>query len=162
MFDPADSEQVGGVLVWFENNAGGRSALTEAYALAERQEEHLTVVTVATLERVIGCGRCLQGTVLWNLEMKKIAREELLEARRILDGAEDVSYEVVIGEPADAIAEIAIRIGAATVMLPPDKRGRFVPHNRRNLSSRVNQALGLTQSHSASPRPSVATAQRVT
>ena len=162
MSEPADSEQVPGVLIWFEANAGGRAALAQARTIAERQRSPLTVITVATRERVVGCGRCLQGTVLWNIEMKKIAHEELLEARRILDGAAEVSYEVVVGDPAEAVAAAATRVGATIIMLPPDRGGPMVPANRRNVSRKVTQALGLAHSHTASPSPSVATAQRTT
>lgn len=162
MSEPAASEQVPGVLIWFEATAGGRAALDQAYAVAERQQSPLTVITVATRERVVGCGRCLQGTVLWNIEMKKIAYEELLEAQRILDGAAEVAYEVVVGDPAEAITAAAARTSAGTIVLPPDRGGRFVPRNRRNVSRKVTQALGLAHSHTASPSPSVATAQRAT
>lgn len=162
MSELADSEQVPGVLIWFEATAGGRAALAQAHAIAERKQSFLTVITVATRERVVGCGRCLQGTVLWNIEMKKIAHEELLEARRILDGVKEVAYEVVVGDPAEAVAAAAARAGAGTILLPPDRGGRFVPANRRNVSRKVTQALGLAHSHAASPSPSVATAQRTT
>lgn len=157
----AVGEQIPTVLVWFEDNPAGRSALDAAYAIAQREGAHLAVITVATHERVIGCGRCLQGTVLWNLEMKKIARQELVAASRILDGATDVSYELLVGDPADVIAEAATRTGADTVVFPPDSRRRFAPPNRRNVSARVAQALGFTHSQTASPSPSIATAQRV-
>ena len=59
----ADDQRAPGVLVWFEDNPEGRRALSEADVLARRRSVHLTVVAVATRERVIGCGRCLQGRV---------------------------------------------------------------------------------------------------
>jgi len=67
----AGSEESPSILVWFEDNQRGHAALRHAQELADAQRAHLTVPTVATTERVIGCGRCLQGTVLWNIEMQK-------------------------------------------------------------------------------------------
>jgi hypothetical protein len=87
-------EQSGDVIVWFEDTPPGRRALSEAQNLAKATDAHLTVVAVAAHERVIGCGRCLQGTVLWNLEMKKIAHEELLAAQKLLEPATDVTRSV--------------------------------------------------------------------
>lgn len=131
-------EPEGGVLIWFEGSAAGRAAL--AHAAARRQDEWLTVVTIATQERVIGCGRCLQGTVVWNLEMKKIAQEDLREARLTLDGAEDVSFQWLVGAPAEAIIEAARRIGAETIVLPWLRNGRLTPPNRRHVAERVAAA----------------------
>jgi nucleotide-binding universal stress UspA family protein len=133
----ADGEQAPSVLVWFEDSPAGRRALTEASVLARRRSVCLTVVAVAAHERVIGCGRCLQGTVLWNIELKKIAREELLEARRALDDAADVSYEVLVGDPAEMITEAAEHVGADVIVLPALRTRRFGPPNRRNVSGRV-------------------------
>jgi nucleotide-binding universal stress UspA family protein len=136
----ADGEHDPGVLVWFEDTPQGRVALAEASVLARRRSAPLTVVAVAAHERVIGCGRCLQGTVLWNIELEKIAHEELLEARRALEGAAGVSYEVLIGDPAATITQAAARSGADTVVLPVLRTRRFGPPNRRNVSGRVAAA----------------------
>ncbi|HWE59115.1 MAG TPA: universal stress protein [Solirubrobacteraceae bacterium] len=133
----ADGEQAPSVLVWFEDSPEGRCALTEASVLARRRSVCLTVVAVAALERVIGCGRCLQGTVLWNIELQKIAREELLEARSALDDPADASYEVLVGDPAEMITQAAERLGADVIVLPALKTRRFGPPNRRNVSGRV-------------------------
>jgi nucleotide-binding universal stress UspA family protein len=133
----ADDHRAPGVLVWFEDSPEGRCALTEASVLARRRSVSLTVVAVAVHERVIGCGRCLQGTVLWNIELQKIAREELLEARSALDDAADVSYEVLVGDPAEMITQAAERVGADVIVLPALRVRRFGPPNRRNVSGRV-------------------------
>lgn len=132
-----DDDPPGGVLVWFEDNAAGRAALARAHGLARLRDAHLAVVTVATHERVVGCGRCLTGTVLWNLEMQKIAHEELRAARLILDGADDVSYAVVVGDPVDAITAAAARTAAAAVVLPRLRRSRLAPPNRRHVCERL-------------------------
>jgi nucleotide-binding universal stress UspA family protein len=117
----ADDQRAPGVLVWFEDSPEGRRALSEADVLSRRRSVHLTVVAVATRERVIGCGRCLQGTVLWNIELKKIAREELLAARCALDGAADVSYELLVGDPAQMITQAAARVGCRCAPGPEDQ-----------------------------------------
>ncbi len=135
----ADREWTAGVLVWFEDNPRGREALASAHAVARERHEHLTVVAVATQEQVIGCGRCLQGTVLWNLEMKKIAQEELLAARELLGDAADVSYRVAVGDPVEVITEAARRAAARTVVLPRQRSAPLCPPNRRNLGERVGQ-----------------------
>jgi nucleotide-binding universal stress UspA family protein len=133
----ADGENDPSVLVWFEDSPEGRVALAEASVLARRRSTRLTVVAVAAHERVIGCGRCLQGTVLWSIELQKIAREELLAARRALNGAADISYEVLVGDPAEMITQAAARVGADVVVLPALRTRRFGPPNRRNVSGRV-------------------------
>lgn len=136
----AEGEQVASVLVWFEDSPEGRCALAEASVLARRRAVGLTVLTVAAPERVIGCGRCLQGTVLWNIELEKIAHEELLAARGALDAALDVSYEVLVGDPAEMITRAAERLGADVIVLPALRTWRFGPPKRRNVSGRVAAA----------------------
>jgi hypothetical protein len=131
-------EQANSVIVWFEDEPNGVVALLQAQKTARNEQAHLTVLAVAAHERVIGCGRCLQGTVLWNIEMRKIAHEELLTARRILDDAIDVSYELVVGEPADSISDLAERTGASTVVLPWQRNRRLDPPSRRNVRQRVD------------------------
>jgi nucleotide-binding universal stress UspA family protein len=133
----ADDEQVTSVLVWFEDNREGRAALLHAYEIAGAEGEDLTVLTVATHERVVGCCRCMSGTVLWNLEMKKIAHEELTTARRMLDGADQVSYQLVVGDPAEAIAEVAQRTGPHTVVLPEHRKRLLDPPNRRDVGEKI-------------------------
>ena len=125
------------VLIWFEDSAEGRAALAQAQELAQDWLARLTVVTVATHERVIGCGRCLQGTVLWNLEMKKIAHEELVQAGRILDGADDVSYQLLVGDPAEVITDAGSRADAQVIVLPWHRESRLSPPNRRHVAEQV-------------------------
>jgi hypothetical protein len=136
----ADGEHDPSVLVWFEDTSEGRVALAEAGVLARRRCARLTVVAIAAHERVIGCGRCLQGTVLWNIEIEKIAHEELLAARRALGAATGVAYEVLVGDPAEMLTQAAARIGADTVVLPVLRNRRFGPPGRRNVSGRVAAA----------------------
>lgn len=129
-----------GVLVWFEDGPGGRRALAQASVIARRRSAPLTVLAVAPHERVIGCGRCLQGTVVWNVEMKKIAVEDLIEARRLLGDPDYVTYELVVGAPVPAIVGAAERLGIGTVVLPPLSTGRLGPPQRRNVRDRVAAA----------------------
>lgn len=134
-----EDECVSNVVVWFEDDEEGRAALALAHDVAEQWQAQLTVVTVATHEPVRGCGRCLQGTVLWNLEMKKIAKEELRTAMRILDGAEDVEFRTAVGDPADVIAEAAERVEAQIVVLPWQRPRRLGPPCRRHVAERVGE-----------------------
>jgi nucleotide-binding universal stress UspA family protein len=125
------------VIVWFEDDAAGRAALRRAYEIADTQHARLTVLTVATRERVIGCGRCLQGTVLWNIEMKKIACEDLRAACLLLENAPNVEYEWVVGAPVDSITEIARSKQADTIVLPRQRTSLLTPPQRRHVSDRV-------------------------
>jgi nucleotide-binding universal stress UspA family protein len=136
----ADDGHEPGVLVWFEDSPDGRSALAQAHGLTRLWDASLTVVAVAPHERVIGCGRCLQGTVVWNVEMKKIAHEELLEARAALAaaGAAGISYEVLVGDAADVIVEAAERLAADAVVLPSLRPGLLQPHGRRDVAAKVS------------------------
>ena len=137
-----EREATTSVLVWFEDDGPGRAALQHAEVFARDDAAHLTVLTVATHERLIGCGRCLTGTALWNIEMDKIAREDLATARRILASPDDTSYELVVGNPADAITEVAQRVQADIVVIPQLRHRRLVPPNRRNVNEQVARSGG--------------------
>jgi nucleotide-binding universal stress UspA family protein len=132
-----DQRQIGTILVWFEGTADGRAALAQAQRLATRRGAKLVVLTVAARERVVGCGRCLQGTVLWNIEMEKIAAEELTEARQILGGATPASYQSLVGSPAELISDAAARMGAHVVVIPRQRNRRLDPPNRRNIAQKL-------------------------
>lgn len=139
MYRTADSNGATNVLVWFEDGEHGRAALERAEGIARAARAHLTVLTVATHEQLIGCGRCIQGTALWNIEMDKIALEDLATARRILVSAGDTSYERAVGNPLGAITEVAERVRADIVVLPLLKRRRFEPPNRRDIREKVER-----------------------
>jgi nucleotide-binding universal stress UspA family protein len=132
-----EDDQSGDVIVWFEDTPPGHRALSEAHNLARATDAHLTVVAVATHERVVGCGRCLQGTVLWNLEMKKIAHEELLAAQKLLEPDVDVSFELMVGTPADSISAVATSRHAFAVVLPWQRNRRFDPPHRREVGRKI-------------------------
>ena len=137
---PTDADQSlrsGTVLVWFEGGQAGRAALAHAHELTAGLGDRLAVLTIAVHERVIGCGRCLQGTVIWNLEMDKLADEELREARHILDGATGVTYERAIGNPAEVINAEAARLQARTVVIPRQRNRRLDPPNRRHIARKL-------------------------
>jgi nucleotide-binding universal stress UspA family protein len=133
----SDDELTGDVIVWFEDTPEGRAALLHAQHLSRATDARLTVLAVATHERVVGCGRCLQGTVLWNIEMKKIAHEELCEAREILGPATPASYKLVVGRPADSISAAAAGKHADTVVLPWQRNRVLDPPQRRNVGRKV-------------------------
>lgn len=132
-----DRRPRGAVLVWYEGTADGRAALEQAHELAATRGANLTVLTIAAHERVIGCGRCLQGTVLWNIEMEKIAADELTEARRILDGVTAVTYQLAVGDPAELISETATRSGAQAIMIPRQRNRRLDPPHRRHIARKL-------------------------
>ena len=134
-----EDDYVHNVVVWFEDDEEGRAALALAHDLAEQRQAHLTVLTVATHEPVRGCGRCLQGTVLWNLEMKKIAQEELRAAMRMLDGADEVDFTTAVGDPAEVIVAAAERADAQVVVLPWQRPRRLGPPNLRHVAEHVDE-----------------------
>lgn len=125
------------IVVWFEDSAAGRLALEQAQRLADTKGAHLTVLTIAIHERVIGCGRCLQGTVLWNLEMQKMAHETLNQAKELLAASIHAECEVVVGDPVDQIVAAATNHQANTIVLPWQRNRRLDPPARRNLAQRL-------------------------
>jgi nucleotide-binding universal stress UspA family protein len=125
------------VLVAYEPSAQGREALLHASGIARSAGVPLTVVSVATKVSVDGCLRCRQSAVLWNREMRAIAREALAEAAELLGNAETVSFDVAVGQPARAIGEAADRAGADLVVLPWERDRRV----RRPFSSTVVEDL---------------------
>jgi nucleotide-binding universal stress UspA family protein len=109
------------VLVRYESSPHGRGALQHALELARASNAELTVITVATHERVdIGCASCRHGAAIWNREMRLIAEEELAEAASFVDHDESVAFQVVRGKPHEAIREAATRCNAWMIVLPAE------------------------------------------
>jgi nucleotide-binding universal stress UspA family protein len=131
------SGQQPGILVWFEDNPRGRDALRRAEALADARRAHLTVLTVAVQERLLGCARCVQGTALWNREVRKIASEELVAARSIIEQAAQTDFESVVGSPAEAIIQTAERVGAQTIVIAAQRR--LDPARRRKVAEQLSR-----------------------
>lgn len=132
------------IVVWFEGSRAGRLALLRAQQMAAAADTHLTVLTIAIHERVIGCGRCLQGTVLWNLEMEKMAREDLHQAQKLLGASAEAEFEVMVGDPVEQIAATAKSRHADTIVLPWQRNRRLDPPHRRNVAPRL-EAHGTWQ-----------------
>ena len=125
------------VLVAYEPSSHGREALFHASDIAREAGVPLTVVSVATKVPVDGCLRCRQSAVLWNREMREVAREALDEAAGLLGPTSAVSFDVAVGQPALAIGDAADRAGADMVVLPWERERRV----RRRFSSTVVEDL---------------------
>ena len=111
-----------------------------AREIAQSTSGELTVLTFAPRERVIGCGRCLAGTVLWNEDMLEIAQEELEEAQSLLCSCPDVEYELVVGRPVEAIVGGARAHHADVVVVPWRRRPRIPALRRRSVHERIRAA----------------------
>jgi nucleotide-binding universal stress UspA family protein len=107
------------VLVSYEPSANGRAALLHAWGLARGAGAALTVLSVATQERVdVGCARCRRSAAIWNREMRAIAGEDLAEAAALLRPSSSVDFVVEPGRPRDAIANAARRLRADVIVVP--------------------------------------------
>jgi nucleotide-binding universal stress UspA family protein len=123
-----DYPSAGHVLVLCEESEPGRAALLLAQHEAQSSGGTLTVLAIATHERVIGCGRCVSGTVLWNIEMKKMAQEALLAAHALLDERCEASFELQVarvGEIDETVINAARRTDADLVVLPWRRQSRM-------------------------------------
>jgi nucleotide-binding universal stress UspA family protein len=130
--------RVGRVLVCYEPSPDGRAALLHAMSLAGEAGANLTVMSVATQERVdIGCAGCRHSAAIWNREMRAIAHEELAEAAALVGPTPLVAFAVEAGRPRDAISNTAKRIGADVIVVPHRTPGRF----RRRGASRLAEQL---------------------
>lgn len=134
---PSDRSPRRRIMVRYQSSEPGRAALIHALTLARQRDALLAVVTVATRAPITGCASCRHSAVIWNREMRAIAREDLDEAATLVAGRPDVHFTVVTGEPAKAIADAATRWGTDTVVIPPEPRGRL----RRLLSARTGDSL---------------------
>ncbi len=107
------------VLVRYESSPAGRAALHHALEIARASSAELRVISVATHERVdIGCASCRKSAAIWNREMRSLAEEELAEAASFVGPDEPVAYQVVRGQPGDAIREAAAQCNAWMIVLP--------------------------------------------
>jgi len=114
------------VLVGFEPSQRGRAALLHALGVARQAAVPLTVVAVATQERVdVGCVRCRHSAALWNRELRALADEELAEAAKLVGPVSWVRYKVTVGRGARAISEAADSSGADVIVLPSERPRRF-------------------------------------
>jgi hypothetical protein len=79
-------------LVEYESSAHGREALFHALEVARNADAELTIVAVATRERVgVGCARCRANAVFWNREMRYLAEEALGEAAELVGRSRTVA-----------------------------------------------------------------------
>jgi nucleotide-binding universal stress UspA family protein len=106
------------VLVEYESSPRGRAALLHALHVVHHAGAELTVVAVATRERVVGCARCRQSAVLWNREMASVAQEALDEAATIVGARPGTRYAIAYGDRKQALAEAAAAYEAELVVVP--------------------------------------------
>jgi nucleotide-binding universal stress UspA family protein len=125
------------VLVGYESSVRGRAALFHALDLAEGAGVPLTVASEARKEPVVGCARCRSNAVMWNLEMRAMAADELAEAARLVGPSAAVDYTLAIGDPVHALGQIADGSGADVIVVPSEPSGRI----RRLFSARVAEGL---------------------
>lgn len=111
------------VLVEYESSARGRAALLHALRVAREAEAELTVVAVATRERVVGCARCRQSAVLWNREMASLAQEALDEAATIVGERPGIRYAIAHGDRKRALADAAAASEAELVVVQWEPTG---------------------------------------
>jgi nucleotide-binding universal stress UspA family protein len=111
------------VLVEYESSQRGRAALLHALRVAREAEAELTVVAVATRERVVGCARCRQSAVLWNREMTSLGQEALGEAATIVGARPGTRYAIAYGDRKRALAEAAAACEAELVVVPWEPTG---------------------------------------
>lgn len=137
---PIDHRPPQSVVVWFEDTPAGQAAVLLAREIAEAASAKLTVLTFAPRERVIGCGRCISGTVLWNADMIEIAQEELEEAQGLLCSCSDVTYEMVVGRPVPAIVGGARAHAADVVVVPWRRPSRIAAFRRRSVIEKIREA----------------------
>ncbi len=126
-------------LIWFQDTAHGRAALEHARMLASGPEARLTVVTVATYERVtVGCASCRHSAVLWNNEMAEIGHQELQAAARRIGSSPGVHYVLAVGSPESAIAEEAVARGCDVIVLPWRRFRRLFGQRLRTFEDRLS------------------------
>ena len=111
------------MLVEYGSSRRGRAALLHALRVAREGGAELTVVAVATRERVVGCARCRQSAVLWNREMASLAQEALDEAATVVGERPGTRYAVAYGDRKRALADAAAASEAELVVVPWEPRG---------------------------------------
>jgi len=126
-------------MVAFEPSARGRAALRFAGELASQAGKGLIVGVFAPLERLdVGCARCRHGAAIWNVEMGKVAHEELAEAARLLDPEGlSVRYLTIRGDDVAAITGAAVEFGADLLVVPFQADRRLGIFPRRTLAQRL-------------------------
>jgi nucleotide-binding universal stress UspA family protein len=113
------------VLVSYDSSRDGRAALSHARDIADAAGAQLSVIAVMPYEPTnVGCTRCRWNAAMWNRELERIAKEELVEAARLVGDPPTVGYEVARGTEARAIAEAALRRGADLIVVPWRRPGR--------------------------------------
>lgn len=125
------------VLVAYDHTANADVALAAAAAAAQGEDGHLTIVTIARLERrPLGCDI---GTTTWNRFVREDARAALVQALGRVPRALDVDFQVLEGEPVKVLAAAARARGCRLVVLP-GRRSRVARAFGRDLARRLRRA----------------------
>ena len=127
------------VLVEYESSTHGRAALLHALSIVRHAEAALTVVAVATPERVgVGCMRCRSNAAMWNREMRSLAEDALAEAAELVGRSRAIEFAVAYGDGCkSALASAALRSEAELIVVPWRPNGRL----RRLASTSVAEHL---------------------
>ncbi len=109
------------VLVFCDGSPESDEAVIAASALARRDRARLTFAAVAQLEGpTLGCGI---RTSTWNEVLRDAACADLDRARALVDAP--AHFTLLCGEPTQALAECARKLGCDAIMLPPQPRRRL-------------------------------------
>ena len=153
VFMPPGSAQIGdmhawrGLLIAYERSKRGRAALMYGAQVARACGIPRTVISVTPQERSdVGCASCRQSAILWNVVMADLARENLLEAGRLLEppGLGPIDYVIGRGDPAASIAAAATQAKADLIVVPWERPRTLGLFRHRTLAARLGADPALT------------------
>ena len=122
------------IVVGYDGTEPADRALERAAELAQTFGSKLIVTAVAEVASEVGSGL----HVVAPSDMPELHMEELDRARAVLRGRQiDVEYQPAVGEPADALVEIAERAGADLIVVGTRDPGAI----RRVLGQSVSRAV---------------------
>lgn len=129
------------VLVLYRRSANGDKALAEASQFARAEGAHMTVITVALVER---CNRrcCSIRSSYWNGVVRELADDELRRATETLAGAPGVDFAVASGESLGRLLAREAAERGCDVIVVPRPTHRWLPHGSRRLARKLARASG--------------------
>jgi len=143
-----------GLLVAYEPSNRGHAALMHGAEVARACGIPMTVISVTPQERSdVGCASCRQSATLRNVEMADIARENLLEADRLLDplGLGPIDYVIGRGDPAASIAAAAAQAKADLIIVPWERSRTLGLFRHWTLAAQLGTDPALTVRSGPSP-----------
>jgi hypothetical protein len=129
------------VLVLYRRSARGDQALAEASQLARAAGAHMTVITVALVER---CNRrcCSIRSSYWNGVVRELADDELRSANQLLAGSPGVDFAVASGESIDRVLGREATERGCDVIVIPRATHRLRPRGSRRAVRKLARASG--------------------